>query len=170
MQDTIYAQLAMQTDAAKMLLAQCADILGDDAEAAQMAIESETNLVEVIERAAKRVASIDAMIDGIKETQAGLRERAERFKKQREMLRTAVLVAMEGSGMARLELPICTISTKRVPQALEITDESLLPSKFFVRPDPVLDRKALLEALKAKEDVPGATLDNGGSSIQMKFS
>lgn len=170
MQDTIYAQLAMQTDAAKMLLAQCQDILGDDAEAAQLAIESETGLTEAIERAAKRVCEIDALVDGIKAMQKSLAERKKRFENQQELLRTAILVAMEGAGLKRLEYSVGTVSTKVKPQALDITDESQIPSKFFVRPDPVLDKKALLEALKAKETVPGATLDNGGTSLQIKFS
>lgn len=170
MQDSIYAQLAMQTDAAKMLLAQCADILGDDAEAAQITIESETNLVEAIERAVKRIAEIDALRASIKDLVEKTKARDERFKNQRELLRTAVLMAMEGAGMARLEMAVATLSTKKVPAGLQVVDESQIPSKFFVRGDPKLDKKAVLEALKAKEEVPGATLDNGSTTIQIKFS
>ena len=58
--------LYRQTEAAKMVLAQYADILGDDAQAKADTVEGETNLKEAIEKALARVIEIDALEDSIK--------------------------------------------------------------------------------------------------------
>ena len=70
--------------------------------------------------------------------------------------------------LRKLELPTATLSIKAVPAKAEITDEALLPSKFFKAQDPKLDKKAVLDALKAKEDVPGAVLSNGGETLSIR--
>jgi Siphovirus Gp157 len=49
-----------------------------------------------------------------------------------------------------------------------ILDEAILPAKFWKAQDPKLDKKAVLDALKAKEDVPGASLSNGGETISIR--
>ena len=55
-----------------------------------------------------------------------------------------------------------------MPPKAEIVDESMIPSKFWKPSDPKLDRKAVLEALKAKEDVPSATLSNGSETLMVR--
>jgi hypothetical protein len=68
----------------------------------------------------------------------------------------------------RLELPTHTLTIKATPPKAVITDEAALPSKFFVPQDPKLSLKAVSEALKSNEHVPGATLSNGGSTLQIR--
>ena len=68
---------------------------------------------------------------------------------------------MGQAEMRKMELPQATISLRAVPPKAEITDEALVPSKFWKAQDPKLDKKAVLDALKGKEDVPGASLSNG---------
>jgi hypothetical protein len=46
-----------------------------------------------------------------------------------------------------------------------------VPAGFWRRGDPKLDKKALLDALKALpkgEHIPGAELSNGGATIQIR--
>ncbi len=154
-----------QTEAARMLLAAYEDILGNDEQAKADAVEGETSLVEAMTTAIARVVEIDALeesLDGIiKRTQA----RRKRLQDQRDLLRTSIAVGMEVGGMKKLETALGTVSLKPAPPKVEITDETLIPARFWERQDPKLNRKALGDALKAKEDVPGATLGNGGATI-----
>jgi hypothetical protein len=66
-------------------------------------------------------------------------------------------------------LPLCTITRKAVPPKAQITDEAQIPSRFWKRADPTLDKKAILDALKDKEIIPGAVLSNGTETVQVKW-
>jgi hypothetical protein len=58
--------------------------------------------------------------------------------------------------------------SRELPKAI-ILNEADIPSKFWKAQDPKLDRKAVLDALKAKEAVAGAELSNGGETIQIRW-
>lgn len=168
--DSVAFGLSIETEAARNLLATYAEVLADDAELTATTIEGETDLLGAIERACRRIGENDAFVDGLKGHIASLVTRMERFKAQTETLRTAICVAMEVASLKRHEMAEATITLKAVPAKAEITDESAIPAKFWKPSDPKLDRKAVLDALKAKETIPGATLSNGGLTIMIKRS
>lgn len=147
-----------------------ADVIGDDAELAADTVEGETNLQEVMRSALARVIALDAMTAGIKTTMDALADRKARLEKQREMIREGLSVAMEVASLKKLETPLATISLRAVPPKVEILDESAIPASYWKPQDPKLDRKAVLDALKAREEVPGATLSNGGSTISIRMA
>ena len=161
--------LHTEIEAARVLLANMRDILGDDAEARAGTVEGETQLHETIAGGLARVAEIEALEAAIGVLMSNLKTRASRLAEQKEGLRTALTVALEIAELPRLETPIGTIALKRVPPALEIVDEALIPSRFFKAQEPKLDKKALGAALKAKEVVSGAQLDNGSVSCQITY-
>jgi len=169
MSNTLNA-LRQETEAARALLANLQDILGDDEQAQADAVEGETSLHEVMASATKRIMELDVMLFGIEAAREALFARAGRLKLQQGNIRTALCVAMEAANVKKLELPVATVSLRAVPPKAEITDESAVPSKFWKPQDPKLDRKAVLDALKAKEPVPGAILSNGGMTISIKAS
>jgi len=159
--------LYTQTNAAKTLLAQYHTILGEDTEARADLVEGQTSLNEAIEQAVARTVEIDALEASLKDVIGNAQKRLKRLQDQRELLRTGIATAMEIAGKKRVETAIATVSLRPVPPKVEITDETLVPTNFWRRADPALDRKAILDALKAKQEVPGATLSNGGSAISV---
>ena len=163
------AALREESEAARGLLANIRDIIGDDEDMIATAVEGETNLLEAIGSGVKRLAELDALLDSTKALADGIEERRARFKRQHELLKDALLVAMESSEIKKLELPLATISVKRTPASAMIVDESAVPSKFWKPQDPKLDKKAVLDALKTGEAVEGATLSNGGQALQVRF-
>lgn len=160
--------LSREADAAKALLANIRDVIGDDEEMAADAVEGETNLVEVIAGAVSRVQELEGFAAAICEQMKTLSERKARFERQGEHLRQAVLVAMGHADLKKLELAGATLSRKAVPPKCEIVSEADIPARFWRPSDPKLDRKALLDALKAKEAVPGAVLSNGGETLSVR--
>lgn len=162
--------LRRETEAARTLLASMADVLGDDAELAADTIEGETNLQEAMASAVARIAAIDAMTEGIRTAQDKLAARKARLEKQCDMIREGLAVALEVAGMKKLETPLATISLRATQPKVEVVDESAIPAKFWKPQDPRLDRKAVLDALKAKEDVPGAMLSNGGMAASIRMA
>lgn len=159
--------LTRETEAARILLSTYANILSADDEAKSDAIEGETDLLEAIRSGLVRLTEIDVLVDGAKTLQKTLKSRVERLETQAETIRTAIGVAMEVAEKRRLETDIGTVSLKRLSPALRVIEESDIPPQFWKPQDPKLDKKALIDALKAKQDVPGAELSNGGVTVQI---
>jgi len=149
------------------MLANMADVLGDDVDLIANTIEGETNLRETITIAVKRVVELNALIDGIDAMVAGIKARGERLDKQRDLLRTLIATAMETAGEKRIETSAATVSLRNVPPKVQIIDEQAIPTRYWRQPDPVVDKRALLAALKEGE-VSGAMLDNGSVTVTIK--
>lgn len=161
-------ELHEQSLAANVLLANIRDVIGDDEEMALVVIEGETDLKEAIAAAVDRISDLNAHMEALASQIKALGERKSRFEVQGERLRAAIHVAMGQAGLRKLELPQATLSVRAVAPKAEIIDEALIPSKFWKPQDPKLDKKAVLDALKAKEAIPGATLSNGGETLAIK--
>lgn len=163
-------ELSREVEAAKVLRDQLRDIAGDDADLVRDCIEGETGLHEAIEAAAKQIAADTAAVKGVTDFIETMNARKDRLKKRIEGFKVALRVAMEAGGIKSKELAFATLSRRAVPPSAIVTDESAIPSRFWRSPDPVLDKKALLDALKGKEDVPGAALSNGAECLAVKWS
>lgn len=160
--------LRRETNEAAVLLANMKDIIGDDADLIAATVEGETNLHEAIAAGLTRVMEVEALAETIATTMKRMGERKSRFEAQAEHIRTAILTAMEAGGIKKIEHAIGTASVMKVAAKAVITDESLLPSKFFKPQPPTIDRRAVLSALKDGETVSGAQLSNGGTTLSIR--
>lgn len=159
-----------ETEAAKLLLASLRDIgHGDDDELIVDAIEGETNLLEVIDNALLQIASDEAGIEALAEVEKKIAARKERFKRRVDLSKAALLVALQVIEKRKIERPLATISVRAVAPNAIITDETLIPREFWKIPDPKIDKKALLAAMK-DDSIPGAELSNGGETIAVRFA
>lgn len=161
-------EIRNEGEAVAALLANIRDIIVDDEQAREDAIEGETNFKDVLSAAVARCAEIDALSEAIKAQSDKLRARRDRLENQAELLRVAITSAMQVAEIDKIELPSHTLTVKATPPKVLVTDESAIPSRFFVPQDPKLSLKAVGEALKAGESIPGATLSNGGSTLQIR--
>ena len=167
MADNVTYDLRQQAEAARALIANFNDILGDDEDAKLDAIEGETDLLETVDIALNRILLLESLEEGLKIHANNISDRRSRMKKQAEFLRTAIGVALAQSDITSLELPMATLSRKAVPVSAIITEEADLPSEFL-KTEVKVDKSAVLKALKAGDEVPGATLSNGGETIQIR--
>jgi len=161
--------LEVEADVARSLLANINAVLADDEEATLHAIEGETNLIEAITSAVERVQELEAMADATKSRLDDLKSRRDRFDRQAENIRTALVAALGAVEMRKLELPLATLTIKAVPPKANVISEADVPSTYWKPQPPKLDLKAITEALKAREAVPGASLSNGSETIQIRF-
>lgn len=164
--------LKNETQAAQLLREQIREIVGEDSDAdlVRDTIEGETNLLEFIEDVIMQVSMDSALVDGIKGRQAQLSERRSRLEGRIEAMRVAIMAAMETAEVPKLETPLARLTVKDLPPKALVIEESDIPSDYFILVDPKLDKKAVLDALKAGKTVPGAQLSNGGKTIQIKWS
>ena len=82
----------------------------------------------------------------------------------RALIEQAMLIA----ELPTAKRPTATVTVKRTPPKPIIADESLIPSRFYKTPAPVLDKTAINNAVADGESVPGVTMDNGGISLQVR--
>lgn len=162
-------QLAKEMEAARVLKEQLRDLAGDDEDAVRDTIEGETNLHEVIRKVVAEISEATASVEGIKAHVEKLKARQARLEAGIETKRTAILNAMAIGEIKKLDAGIATLSRKPVPPKLVVVDETAIPSAFWKRADPTLDKKALTEALKGQTDVPGAQMSNGSETLALRW-
>ncbi len=97
-----------------------------------------------------------------------MQERLERIKTRVENKKVLIATVMERTDLRKITEPDFTLSLRATPRPLVVVDESEIPERFW-NPQPAkLDRRGLIEALKAGQTIEGATLGNGGMSISVR--
>lgn len=165
--------------------------LGEDSALLHDTVEGETKLFEVIDALLTRMEDDRALVEGIDLVVKDLGERKARFAKRIETMRALIEQALLIADLSEpIERPVATIYlSKRAPK-LVVSDEAAIPTDFWKSGDPVLDKKALTAALKARadalaavptegearaaalaaipRDIPGASLSNGAPSLTIR--
>lgn len=160
--------LKKEAEAAAVLRDQLSDIAAGDEDFITDSIEGETSLFEKLNAVAARIVTDKSLSAAIGATIEKLEARRERIENRIELSYALVASAMDIAGLTKHEAPACTMSIRPTPRKVIVTEESEIPSRFYKTPAPTLDKRALLEALKDDEIIPGATLSNGGKTIQLK--
>ena len=164
--------LLRQAEAAKRLIASLKEA-GEDDDAALVAdmIEGETSLNEAIEAALAEIDECEVIIAGLKAKEQAFETRRKATETRADRIRAMIEQAMLASEQQSLRLTTATVSLRKIAPALVVTNEADIPARFWVeqeRPAPKLDKKALAEAVKNNEAIPGATLDNGGYGLSVR--
>ena len=187
--------IGRETEAAQALLAGMRATIGDEDMALLLdTIEGETNLLEAIDTALAEIDETEVLISGLKEKEAQFTHRRRVMEERVQRFRGLIEQAMAITEQARLRRPAATLTLRKVAPDVVVITEADIPSQYFVPqppPPPKLDKKALKQALLAHEmkmafaasltneaeraealaaltPIPGATLDNGSFSLQIR--
>lgn len=163
------SKLQRETEAARVLRAQLADLADGDEATIRDTIEGETSLHELIAKVIEDVAADEASVAGIDAHIDTMEARKERLKRRIEFRRAAVLNAMSIGEIKTLPLAIATLTRKPTPPKVMIIDEAAIPSQFWRRSDPKIDKVLLKGAIGAGEQIPGVELSNGGETLAVKW-
>lgn len=123
-------------------------------------LEGATNLHEAVTVVVRSALEDEAMARGLRGRMDELELRLRRIDERAEKKREIASSAMAEAGLSKIVAPDVTLSLRPSPAAVVITDESLLPEWFFIPQPPKLDRRKVLEVLKAGDAVMGAELAN----------
>lgn len=144
----------------------------DDAELLADMIEGETSLYELAAIVVDSIAKDQELIDGIVSRESQLKERKERIRHRQNGRKAKLEQALMVFGERKMELPEATLSLSRRAAKLIIYDEAQVPTQFWKRGDPVLDKTGLTAHLKqlSEEDgeVPGARLEPSPDTITIR--
>ena len=184
-----------ETEAARALLAGMRETIGEE-DMALLAdtLEGETNLFEAFDTALAEIDETDILISGLKEKEAQFNKRRRAMEERVRRFRSLIEQAMAITDMLKLRRPAATLTLRKLPPDVVVTTEADIPSEFFVPqppPPPKLDKAALREALQRREKhvemaasleddderakalaavpaIPGAVLNNGSFSLQIR--
>jgi hypothetical protein len=201
--------LEKELAAAKALKFQLTSIYGDgepDTVLLKDMVEGETNLFETVDRILLQITLDEANLVGLDKSKSTMEGRKKRIEGRVDTMRTMLASALEILEEKRFERPLATITLKPTPRKVLITDEAMIPAKFWKTAEPTISKKDLADALKDHEEtlegklaeikaaieagvisadqakehaervraafptIPGAELDSGGATVQIKFS
>lgn len=108
------------------------------------------------------IRNLESTADAIEEAAEAMRMRGARLRKRAQSLHEYLKLNMQASGISKVESPYFTLCLKKNPPTVVIDSENLIPARFMRTPEPppppkpVPDKKAIGDAIKAGEEVPGA--------------
>jgi len=184
-----------EIEAAKLLLAGMRETIGEE-DMALLAdtLEGETDLFEAIDLALSEIDETEVLISGLKEKENQFSARRRNMEERLKRFRTLIEQAMAVAEQTKLKRPAATLTLRSLPPDVVVLQESDIPSQFFVPqppPPPKLDKAALRLALRARQakvdaiatdsdpetrqaalaaipPIPGAALNNGSFSLQIR--
>ncbi len=84
-----------------------------------------------------------------------------------ERARLALCIAMEETGAPKIQSEFHVASVAKGAAVARITDPDAIPPAYMRQPAPVIDKAAVLRALKAGEPVPGAAMSNSPPHLRI---
>jgi hypothetical protein len=131
-------------------------------------LEGATNLHEAIGEVVRAALEDEALADGLKIRVAKMKERLERMESTSAKKRQVALDIMEEAGIEKLLEPDFTASLRTSPPSVVVTDPQLIPEFCWIPQPPKLDRKRMLDALKAGTAISGAELSNSKVCLSIR--
>lgn len=131
-------------------------------------LEGITNLHEAVTAVIRSALEDEAMVRGLRGRMAELDARLARLDERASKKRELALSVMDEARVEKITAPDVTISLRPAPPAVEVTDEEAIPEMFWVRPTPKLDRRRILEVLKAGVVVMGARLSTPRACLSVR--
>lgn len=78
-------------------------------------------------------------------------------------MKEAIYQHMQDTGKRKVDGTLFKFSIGKNPPALEVLDDTIIPSEYFNTPAPVLDKKLVIAELKAGKELPGVMMKQGES-------
>lgn len=107
------------------------------------------------------VRNLEATAAQIKEAETQLYMRRKQIETRAERVKAYLLANLEATGISKIDSPYFKIAVRENPPSVVIDAESQIPAKFMRRaepPPPAPDKKAIADAIKRGEEVPGCHL------------
>lgn len=166
MADRIVLEAQIISKEIDALCAAFPELADDEALRADM-IEGETGFTEIMSRVLDHEREAKGIVEAIKLRSADLAERRQRYERRADAMRALMLNLMSVADQHRVTLPEATISVSKGRETVEITDLEALPQGYFAL-ERKADKKAIGDALKAGEPIPGASLRMGDASLTVR--
>ena len=131
-------------------------------------MEGITDLQEMIAAVIRSALVDEALQVGLRARLEDMRARLARLDDRGIRKRELALHAMTEVGLARIQQPDFTASTRPGSPGLVITAVDAIPSLYWVPQAPKIDKQTLLSELKEGHEIPGVQLSNPKSVLVVR--
>ena len=131
-------------------------------------LEGATNLHEAIGEVVRAALEDEAFADGLKIRLGKMKERLDRMEATSAKKRQVAFDVMEESGIEKVLEPDFTVSLRTAPPSVVVTDPAVIPEFCWIPQPPKLDRRRVLDALKAGTAISGAELSNSKVCLSIR--
>ncbi|MEX0957642.1 MAG: siphovirus Gp157 family protein [Rhizobiaceae bacterium] len=131
-------------------------------------LEGATDLNEAITQIIRSAMDDGMMVAALKARLGEMRERLERLQAREKAKRDLALEAMQQVGLNKIQAPDCTISQRQAPPSLVVEDETQVPEWFWIPQAAKLDKRAIIDCLKAGDAVSGAVLADPSTILSVR--
>jgi hypothetical protein len=138
-----------------------------DADDLLLAIDSETDALDLLRRVVRASLDADAMADAAGARMAALAGRKARFLDRKEATRGLAQRIMDALGMTKMEDAEFTVSIGKPRQKVIVTDPAAL-AEAFVRVTRSPDMTTINAAVKAGQVPAGCEVSNGAASLTIR--
>lgn len=149
------------------LLEEDPDIASDERLFADMLDGESGDAMQIIHHMVRAALHASSMATAAKIRSQDMQERSRRYASREDTLRGAVMAAMEALSLRRLEEPDFTVGVSAGTPSVQITDVDALPDAF-VTIERKPDKSTIGAALKAGQEVAGATLSNATPRLTIR--
>ena len=115
-------------------------------------------LEDKAENIAKLIKTLEVDINGYKAEEKRLADKRKSLENRVKSLKEYLDSAMKLTGKKKFKGQLFSFNIQKNTPSVNILDDELIPEKYFIEQDPVLDKKSLLADLKNGEEIPGAEI------------
>jgi len=130
-------------------------------------LEGETDMFAIIAKALNERFEAEGMATAIKERASDLYARQKRFERKADAMKKLIKALMDAADQDKITLPEATLSVTAPRTTVNVIDADQLPQGYF-RIERIADKKAIGEALKAGNAIPGAELALGEEGLTIR--
>lgn len=124
----------------------------------------EGTMQEKIEYLTDKILEMNRFSEIIKLEEQRLYDRRKSMEKRVDNIKQYIQNCMTVAGMNKINYALFTVSVQNNPPSVSVFDETAIPSNWFVEKiERKADKKAILEALKAGESIPGCGIERSQS-------
>lgn len=145
-----------------------ADELADDFALRADLVEGETDLHSIMSRIIDHRQEALGMVAMIKERASHLDERKKRFEARAGAMTALALRLMQVAQQTKLVIPEASISILEGKDSVVIDDLDELPQGAY-RIKKEADKVAIKESIQSGSEIPGARLERGADTIQVRL-
>lgn len=141
--------------------------LADDEELFRDTLEGNTRFNEIMDRLLSEMRDNETLAEAAAQRIGKIRERQTRLTHRVQFYRSLMHRLLTLTGLKSVALGEAKISVVNSPDKVIVTDESAIPDEFCkITREP--NKTAIKTAIKNGQYVSGATLSNGGTTIQVR--
>lgn len=135
-----------------------------DAEALRDTMEGIEGEIEIkAENYAKVMTELKARSEALTNESKRLAERAAAINNNVDRMKHALEMMMETTGKTKFKTNLFSFNIQNNPPSVDIAENANIPEVFLIEQPPKIDKKGILEALKAGKEVDGCTIKQGRS-------